>query len=49
MVRGYICTLLFAGFHVNSFRGLVAICESFARENLDINGYARKNGQHMQI
>ena len=44
-----VCALISVRFHVCSFCGLAAICESFIHENLDIIGYARSNGQHLQV
>ena len=37
------------GFNVRGFHGLAAISESFVHKNVDINGYARNNGQHLHI
>ena len=39
--------LNFCKFDVRSVCGLAAICKSFVRKNLDINGYARYNGSQM--
>ena len=44
-----VSTSLFTGFTVLSFHGLATIHESFVCKNLDINGYARNNGQHLRF